>query len=115
MRQRHWLEVIKDYDLEILYHPGKANIVANALSRKRNYGVVALITAQRELLEDFRKLDIELAVENVEVKLASLQIQPTLIERIKIGQKEDVEYPGLKQKIAKGKWQELRMDDEGII
>jgi hypothetical protein len=34
LRQRCWLELIKDYDLEIHYHPGKANLVANALSRK---------------------------------------------------------------------------------
>ena len=36
MRQRRWLELLKDYDYEILYHPGKANIVADALSRKVN-------------------------------------------------------------------------------
>lgn len=34
MRQRRWLDVLKDYDCEILYHPGKANMVADALSRK---------------------------------------------------------------------------------
>ncbi|KAA0060263.1 ty3-gypsy retrotransposon protein [Cucumis melo var. makuwa] len=35
MRQRRWLELVKDYDCEILYHPGKANVVADALSRKK--------------------------------------------------------------------------------
>jgi hypothetical protein len=34
MRQRRWLELIKDYELEIHYHPGKANVVADALSWK---------------------------------------------------------------------------------
>ena len=34
MRQRRWLEFIKDYDLEIQYHEGKANVVVSALSRK---------------------------------------------------------------------------------
>jgi hypothetical protein len=34
LRQRRWLELIKDYNLEVHYHPGKANVVADALSRK---------------------------------------------------------------------------------
>jgi hypothetical protein len=34
MSQRRWLELIKDYDLEVHYHPDKANVVADALSRK---------------------------------------------------------------------------------
>jgi hypothetical protein len=36
LRQHRWLEFIKDYDLEIHYHPDKANLVADALSRKEH-------------------------------------------------------------------------------
>ena len=36
-RQRRWMEVLEDYDFVLHYHPGKANVVAYALSRK-NYG-----------------------------------------------------------------------------
>ena len=43
LRQCRWLELIKDYDLEVHYHPSKANIVANALSR-RSYVNAALVT-----------------------------------------------------------------------
>ena len=44
MRQRRWLELMVDYDLDILYHPGKANRVADALSRKSQGSLNSLIT-----------------------------------------------------------------------
>ena len=42
MRQRRWLELIKDYDCEINYHPSKANVVADALSKKTTMELAAL-------------------------------------------------------------------------
>jgi hypothetical protein len=51
LRQRRWLELIKDYDLEINYHPNKANVVADALSRRSHLNM--LVT--RELLPEFCK------------------------------------------------------------
>jgi hypothetical protein len=59
MRQRRWLELIKDYDLEVHYHPDKANVVADALSRKHcNY--VTLEPYNDALCEEMRKLNLEL-------------------------------------------------------
>jgi hypothetical protein len=43
MRQRWWLELIKDYELEVHYHPGKANIVADALTRKAHYNYLPAV------------------------------------------------------------------------
>ena len=42
MRQRRWLELIKDYDYSINYHPGKANVVADALSRKERLNMMGI-------------------------------------------------------------------------
>ena len=50
MRQRRWLELLVDYDLDIQYHPGKANQVADALSRKSQASMNCMITMQKELL-----------------------------------------------------------------
>ena len=69
MRQHRLLELIKGYDLEILYHPGKVNVVADALSRKRSYGIVVILTSQKPLLDELRKLDVEVIIEAVETRL----------------------------------------------
>ena len=50
MRQRRWLELVKDYDCEILYNTGKENIVADALSRK-SYGSIAALAGIEKLLQ----------------------------------------------------------------
>lgn len=54
LRQQRWLELLKDYDLTILYHPSKANVVVDALSRKSLENLVALITIQQQLIAEMR-------------------------------------------------------------
>jgi len=55
MRQRRWIEFLKDYDFESLYHPRKANVVADTLSRKTMH-VAHLMIKELELLENFRDI-----------------------------------------------------------
>ncbi|KAL0546161.1 hypothetical protein IC582_016067 [Cucumis melo] len=97
MRQRRWLELVKDYDCEILYHPGKANVVADALSRKVSHSA-ALITRQAPLLRDLERAEIAVSVGAVTTQLAQLTVQPTLRQRIIDAQSNDpylVEKRGL--------------------
>ncbi|KAJ9557090.1 hypothetical protein OSB04_011704 [Centaurea solstitialis] len=70
MRQRWWLDVVKDYDCEILYHPGKANVVADALNRKAHSAVMRVplmrLTVMTLLLELVKNSQVEAAkVENL--------------------------------------------------
>ncbi|KAL0549258.1 hypothetical protein IC582_013739 [Cucumis melo] len=83
MRQRRWLELVKDYDCEILYHPSKANVVPDALSKKVAHSA-ALITKQAPLLRDFKRVEIAVSVEEVTSQLA--QLSRRLVET---GQGED--------------------------
>jgi hypothetical protein len=48
MRHRSWLELIKDYELEVYYHPGKANVVADMLSRKAHSNYLLAVPLTRE-------------------------------------------------------------------
>ncbi|KAL0551689.1 hypothetical protein IC582_010778 [Cucumis melo] len=97
MRQRRWLELVKDYDCEILYHPGKANVVVDALSRKVSHSA-ALITRQAPLHRDLERAEIAVSVGAVTMQLAQLMVQPTLRQRIIDAQSNDpylVEKRGL--------------------
>jgi hypothetical protein len=92
MRQRRWLELIKDYDLEVHYHPGKANVVANALSRKHcNY--VTLESYNEALCEEMRKLNLELVEHG---NLYFFLIESPLHERIATAQLNDEEVQKIK-------------------
>ncbi|KAA0056808.1 ty3-gypsy retrotransposon protein [Cucumis melo var. makuwa] len=88
MRQRRWLELVKDYDREILYHPGKTNVVADALSRKVAHSA-ALTTKQAPLLRDFERAEIAVSVGEVASQLAQLSVQSTLRQRIIVAQLND--------------------------
>ncbi|KAL7210772.1 hypothetical protein ACSBR2_013779 [Camellia fascicularis] len=83
MRQRRWLELIKDYVLQILYHPGKANTVVDALSRKSIGNLACLLTGQKELLCDLEKFEIEIVLREQGGTIAAISAQPALIKEIK--------------------------------
>ena len=56
LRQRRWMKLLKDYDCSILYHPGKANVVANALSRKSAGSLAHIITERRPIIKELHEL-----------------------------------------------------------
>jgi hypothetical protein len=83
LRQRRWLELIKDYDLEIHYHPGKANLVADALSRKGQVHVAIVTQLPDELAEDFERLNMGIVAH---IEGITIEVEPTLEQEIRKGQ-----------------------------
>ena len=63
LRQRRWLELIKDYDVKLHYHPRKANVVADALSRKSHVNTLMTGGLPKKLAEDLRELCLEIVPE----------------------------------------------------
>ena len=108
MRQRRWLELIKDYDLKISYHPGKANRVADALSRKSAGPSMAMLVRQMQDLE----LEI---VDSTEALLAALVVQPTLLEDIRAGQEVDAELCRIREQVQEGKAGEFQVSSDGSL
>ena len=82
MRQRRWLELLKDYDFGLNYFPGKANVVADALSRK-NLHMSAMMVKELELLEQFRYMSLVCELSPQSVKLGMLKINSEFLNSIK--------------------------------
>jgi hypothetical protein len=83
MRQRRWLELIKDYDCEINYHHGKANVVADALSKKSTVELATLGISQPRLIKELTGMGLEVVGEGMPVHLVNLMVQSELLARIK--------------------------------
>ncbi|XP_039014750.1 uncharacterized protein LOC120144857 [Hibiscus syriacus] len=116
LTQRRWMELLKDYDAIIDYYPAKANIVADALSRKT--------------FTTLRSLDARIVLKENDALMAELMLKPFLLERIKELQKKDdkclnwfeqVEIGGLNDfevpsgllqhiPISQWKWENITMD-----
>jgi hypothetical protein len=69
LRERRWLELIKDFDLDIQYYPGKANLVADVLSRKGQANTALAFQLPEELMKEFEKLNLGMAAHTEEVTL----------------------------------------------
>jgi hypothetical protein len=85
LQQHRWLELIKDYDLRIKYHPGKANVVADALIRKKYCNATFARRMQPELQREIEYLNLGMVNE----AKVTMEVEPTLEAKIQECQLED--------------------------
>jgi ribonuclease HI len=104
MRQRRWLE--------IHYHPGKANVVADALSRKSQVNMLAAHPMPFELAKEFERLSLRFLNNTQGV---TVELEPTLEQDIRKGQKDDKKINEIRQLIIDGKGTDFHEDAEGVI
>jgi hypothetical protein len=112
LRQRRWLELIKDYVLGINYHPGKANVVADALSRRSHLNMLATRELLPEFYIEFEKLNLGW-VPNTEV--VEMEVEATLEQDIRKGQLEDAKIQEIKEQIKEDKALGFSIDDQETL
>jgi hypothetical protein len=112
LRQRHWLELIKDYDLEIHYHSGKANLVADALSQKDHTNMAMIIQFPDDLVKEYERLNLKVVAHAEGV---TLEVQSTLEQEIRKWQLEDDGIQKIKESMQLGEAPDFTEDEQGTV
>jgi hypothetical protein len=112
LSQRRGLELIKDYDLGINYHNGKANMVADALSHRSHVSQLVVDSVPFELCEEFDKLNLRI-VANTEAM--EMEVGSNLLQETRKCQVEDEKNLEMKHNIKEGKSPRCLKDDQEAL
>ena len=116
MRQKRWLELIKYYNLLINYHLEKANMVADASSRKSSVTLAHIRNAYVPLLLDMKTLGISLDYDGYGALVANFVVRPILVDQIKGKQMQNDELVKEVHKIMNGDIGEnFQITQDGVL
>ena len=101
MRQHKWIEFIKDYDFPLHYHPGKENVVADALNRKSRGALASIASSEWQMLETLGQFGLQYH-EQAQGTLGSLVATPSLLSREIESQGPDAEIVSIKDRVLSG-------------
>ena len=107
------MELIKDYDIELLYHPGKANVVADALSRK-TISSLQLFAAELRRELDLMGIDLNSYGSSTSY-LDEIRIRPTLLDWIREAQAQDTYLIEHRDRIASGGHGFFYLHEDGTV
>ena len=114
MRERRWMEYLKDLNFELLYHPSKANVVADALSRKRMH-MSAMMMKELELIEKLRDMNLGLNMGAGRISCNMLRITNEFLDKIRLAQGDDQELQQIIGWLGMEKGKDYRMGKDGIL
>ena len=118
LRQRRWLELLKDYNMSVLYHPGKANIVANALSRLSIGSVAYVQNDKKELTHNvhhFARLGIRFLDSAEGSTLVQSSFESSLVSEVKEKQDRDPSLVKLKESVKDQKVEIFSQGRDGVL
>ena len=100
-RQRRWIEFLEDYDFTLHYHPGKANAVADALSRKSHVALASIASREWGMLETVGQFGLQYS-EQAQGTLGSLVATPSLLSKAIESQGQDSEIVSIRDRVQSG-------------
>ena len=101
MRQRRWMEFLEDYEFTLHYHPGKANVVADALSRKSRGALASIVSQEWRMLETVGQFGLQY-YEQAQGRLGILVATPSLLSRVIESQGQDGEIVSIRDRVQSG-------------
>ena len=106
--------MIKDYDLEIHYHPGKGNVIVNALSRKASCNCISATPMHATLCQEMEKLNLAIVAEGT---LTHITLTPTLRDQIIAAQRNNIGMEKIRQRLKEGDPRVacFQLDGEGVL
>ena len=101
MRQRRWVEFLEDYDFTLHYHPGKVNVVADALSRKSGGSLASITSREWRMLKTMGQFGLQY-LEQAQGMLGSLVATPSLLSKVIESQGQDAEIVSIRDRVQSG-------------
>ena len=101
MRQRGWMEFLEDYDFTLHYHPGKVNVVADALSQKSRGALTSITSREWQMLETVGQFRLQYS-KQAQGTLGNLVAMPSLLGRVIESQGQDAELVSIRDRVQSG-------------
>ena len=101
MRQRRWMEFLEDFDFTLHYHPGKANVVADALSWKSRGALASIVSWEWRMLETVGQFGLQYS-EQAQGVMGSLVATPSLLSKVIESQGQDAEIVSIRDRVPSG-------------